>query len=59
MKIPDPMIPNKPGAQDHEAMNNRVKYLYHLYVLDDRDNPDHPLRGTFTGLAIKYGHNQK
>ncbi len=53
------MIPNKPGAQDQEAMRNRVKYLQHLYVLDDRDNPDHPLRGTFTGLAIKYGHNQK
>lgn len=59
MTIPNPMIPNKPGAQDHEAMNNRIKYLYHLYALDDRDNPDHPLRGTFTGLAIKYGHNQK
>lgn len=59
MKIPDPMIPNKRGAQDHEAMNNRVKYLDHLYALDGRGNADHPLRGTYTGLAIKYGLSQK
>ncbi len=59
MTIPDPMIPNKPGAQDQEAMRNRTIYLDHLYELDDRDNPEHPLRGTYSGLAMKYGHNQK
>ena len=54
----DPMIPNKPGAQDNEAMNNRVKYMNHLYELDGRGEPDHPLRGTYTGLINKYGFSR-
>jgi len=51
---PDPMIPCKPGAQDTEAMANRVKWLNHLYVRDGRDNPDHEFHGVYTGLALKY-----
>ena len=53
--IPDPMIPNKPGSQDIEAMRNRVTYMDKLYFLDGRDKKDHPQRGTFTGLIAKYG----
>lgn len=51
---PDPMIPSKPGAQDTEAMNNRVKWLEALYVHDGRDNPDHPFCHTYTGLFQQY-----
>ena len=59
MNIPDPMIPNKPGAEDHEAMLNRTIYLDHLYQLDGRGKLDHPLRGTYTGLIQKYGFAKK
>ena len=38
------------GAQDIQAMTARVKLLNDLYFADGRDNPDHPLRGTYTGL---------
>tara|TARA_Y100000004_G_scaffold45722_1_gene50187 strand:- start:77 stop:238 length:162 start_codon:yes stop_codon:yes gene_type:complete len=48
------MIPAKPGAEDVEAMSNRVKWLNELYVFDRRDDPDHPMHGLFTGLAKKY-----
>ena len=54
MERPDPMIPCKPGAQDVEAMANRVLWLNQLYVLDGRDKCDHELHGVYTGLAIKY-----
>lgn len=54
MSRPDPMIPNKPGAEDVEAMSNRVKWLNELYAFDRRDDPDHPMRGLYTGLAKKY-----
>jgi len=54
MNRPDPMIPSKPGAQDTEAMNNRVKWLEALYVHDGRDNPDHPFCHTYTGLFQQY-----
>jgi hypothetical protein len=48
------MIPCKPGAEDVEAMSNRVKWINYLYTLDGRDNPDHEFHGLYTGLAIKY-----
>ena len=51
---PDPMIPCKPGAEDVEAMANRVLWLDQLYVLDGRDKRDHKLHGLYTGLAFKY-----
>ena len=54
MNRPDPMIPCKPGAQDVEAMANRVKWLDALYLRDGRDNADHEFHGLYTGLAIKY-----
>jgi len=54
MTRPDPMIPCKPGAEDVEAMANRVLWLDQLYVLDGRDNPGHEMHGVYTGLAIKY-----
>tara|TARA_A100001201_G_scaffold45711_1_gene46548 strand:+ start:317 stop:496 length:180 start_codon:yes stop_codon:yes gene_type:complete len=54
MSRPDPLIPNKPGAADVEAMANRVNWLNELYVFDRRDDPVHPMHGLFTGLAKKY-----
>ena len=54
MERPDLMIPNKPGAEDVEAMSNRVKWLNELYEFDRRDDPDHPMHGLYTGLAKKY-----
>lgn len=54
MERPDPMIPNKPGAEDVEAMSNRVKWLNELYVYDGRDKSDHKMYGVYTGLAQKY-----
>ena len=56
MERPDPMIPSKPGAQDIEAMSNRVKWLEALFVFDGRDNPDHPFHDTYTGLFRKYSN---
>ena len=43
-------IPNKPGAEDTEAMTNRVLALDALYTLAGRDNPLSPSHGLFTGL---------
>ena len=54
MSRPDPLIPNKPGAADVEAMANRVSWLNELYIFDRRDDPVHPMHGLFTGLAKKY-----
>lgn len=54
MQRPDPMIPSKPGAQDREAMHNRVLWMNELFKLDGRDRSDHPMRGLFTGLADTY-----
>ena len=54
MKRPDPMIPCKPGAEDVEAMGNRVAWLNCLYLHDGRDKRDHKLHGKYTGLAAKY-----
>ena len=54
MERPDPMIPNKPGASDIEAMANRQKWLEKLYFYDGRDKRDHKMHGLFTGLAQKY-----
>ena len=39
---PDPLIPCKPGAEDLEAMNNRVVWMDMLYKLEGRDKADHP-----------------
>ena len=54
MNRPDPMIPCKPGAEDVQAMNNRVQWLNELYVYEGRDKRDHQFHGLYTGLAGKY-----
>jgi len=54
MQRPDPMIPRKRRAEDCEAMMNRTIWLEELFFLDGRDQADHPQRGLFTGLAMKY-----
>ena len=54
MKRPDPMIAAKPGAEDVQAMNNRIKWLNELYMYDGRDKTDHKMHGVYTGLAQKY-----
>ena len=52
------MIAGKPGAQDTEAMSNRMAWLEELYFLDGRDQISHPQYGLFTGLANKYKNLQ-
>lgn len=42
--------PTKPGAEDIEAMNNRVLALEWLFRLQGRANAKPPLRGTYTNL---------
>ena len=42
--------PNKPGASDIEAMNNRVLALDTLYHLAGRNQATPGLQGTYTGL---------
>ena len=54
MNRPDPLIPCKPGAEDIQAMSNRVIWLDTLYAHDGRNKKDHPEHGTYTGLALKY-----
>jgi hypothetical protein len=54
MKRPDPLIPCKPGAEDTACMNNRQKWMESLFILDGRNQPEHPMKGLFTGLAQKY-----
>ena len=48
------VAPNKPGAQDTFAMQNRIYLLDALYEMDGRHKPDHPLHHTYTGLYQKY-----
>ena len=48
------MIAAKPGAEDVQAMSNRVAWLNCLYLHDERDKREHPLHGKYTGLAQKY-----
>jgi hypothetical protein len=36
---------------------NRVDLLNRLYVWDGRDNKDHPMHSTYTGLYLKYTAN--
>jgi hypothetical protein len=54
MQKPDPMICGKPGAEDIEANSNRVEWMEMLFMLEGRDNPDHPQCGLFTGLHRKH-----
>lgn len=42
--------PNLPGAQDVEAMANRVRVLERLYKAEGRDNPAHSHHRLYTGL---------
>ena len=42
--------PTKPGAEDIEAMNNRVLALEWLYRLQGRKDAKPGLRSTYTGL---------
>jgi hypothetical protein len=42
------------GAEDFNAMDNRVYLLEALYNIDGRSNPTHPLHHTYTGLWNKY-----
>jgi hypothetical protein len=41
------------GAEDTAEMIRRVVEMEKLYIQDGRDKRDHPLHGTFTGLASK------
>mgnify|MGYP003149431393 CR=1 FL=1 len=54
MVRPDPLIPNRPGAEDIEAMRNRTIWLNQLYEIDGRVDLDHPFHGLYTGLHAKY-----
>lgn len=51
MELPELIIPRKPGAEDTEAMQNRVERLNRLYLEDGRDKPDHEKHGLYTGLS--------
>lgn len=42
--------PNRLGAEDIEAMDNRVKALEMLYHATRRDDPANACRGCYTGL---------
>ena len=50
--------PLKPGAEDVQAMANRVACLDALYHLDGRHLSGHPLRGTYTGLILSLDENR-
>ena len=54
MQKPDPMIPCKPGAEDIEAMENRLVWLEMLYKHEKRDDPAHAKHGLYTGLNRKH-----
>jgi hypothetical protein len=41
---------NRYGAEDVEAMNNRVKALDLLYEATRRDEPNNTMHHTYTGL---------
>lgn len=51
---PNAMQPVLPGAQDTDAMMDRVIILELLYQLDGRDNQSHPHHNTYTGLWHDY-----
>lgn len=42
--------PNRYGAEDVEAMDNRGKALELLYEATRRDDPNHSMHHTYTGL---------
>jgi hypothetical protein len=42
--------PNKPGATDVRAMDNRALVMDALYTLAGRDNPNSTMHGLYTGL---------
>ena len=48
----------KPGAEDLQAMNNRVAALDALYHLDGRHLDGHPLKSTYTGLISSTSENR-
>ena len=54
MQRPDPLIPCKPGAEDVQAMRNRITWINELFLLDGRDQADHPMRALYTGLSETY-----
>ena len=43
-----------PGAQDQEAMRNRKILIDWLYRLDGRNDSNHPLHATYTGLYQEF-----
>jgi hypothetical protein len=48
--------PSSPSAAPSERLivdRNRPVLLRALYERDGRDNPDHPLHGVYTGLAVE------
>jgi len=48
------VAPNKPGAEDTFAMDNRTYLMDALYEMDGRADRSHPLHHTYTGLYQKY-----
>ena len=46
------------GAEDLQAMNNRVAALDALYHLDGRHLDGHPLKCTYTGLILSTSENR-
>lgn len=42
------------GAENFEAMNDRVEFMDMLYLADGRDNLHHPSRGLYTNLFKNY-----
>jgi hypothetical protein len=51
------ITPNKRGAEDVEAMQNRFDLLEAFFVMDGRNDTSHPLHHTYTGLFDKYIKN--
>ncbi len=43
-----------PGAQDQEAMRNRLILTDWIYRLDGRNDPNHPHHATYTGLYQEF-----
>lgn len=48
------ITPQKPGAEDVEAMQNRTDLLDALFEMDGRQDTSHPQHHTYTGLFEKY-----
>lgn len=44
------MMPEFGTAEWIKEQDDRIKYLNRLYVLDGRDDPDHPMHSLYTGL---------